>query len=402
MYKDIKDVLDEHYKHLKFDAKLYKQLKVFRVAWMQKSPEYIEFLGGKTLGVQPIRFSTRDDEMLFNDILGIDLAILKTELYKVDGINPAWKVSSNPVYLSIFYLMYKYYTTNNLSVKEQHDVITEQNLIFSYKVIGSLVAHYFGYNASEVIAKATLERLSNKFLIKKLDNWQELFVFRTNDFLPKGLHYDKLHVYTTDDAVRIVNDAQGRIRDIVKNIYEVMIQVIDTNDMTVSTTLLEETEDGVSTKAITERPDKYIVYIRSIYGIRSEFVNDDYIYLLQSIIPNIDKGVLTDTLIYMSEHVDIKIDSDEDFLNISIMKTISYINSKGINTDYNSRIVEILKHMKNYWTSSSVKDKEIRVTKDNISKIVVKATNKKTKWLVAITTVGVMLYIFLRALMKNR
>lgn len=413
MYKDIKDVMEKFYSHLNFDEKLYKALNGFRTTWMQKTPEYIEFLGGKTIGVQSIAFSTLDEEILFNDILNVDINELKTEVYKVKDINPSWEVSSNPVYASLLYIMHRYLKSD---YRKKEEVCIELNLILSYKVIGSLISHYYDYPTTEDIAKTVIELMSNQFSIKKEESWQALFTKRTSMFMPKrgikykqleitknGSQYERMMKFDTLGYIRVIGDAQGGIRSMIKNSYEIMLKVTKGElDRISSTSLIEEHEDGLTTKDITERPDKYILYIRGIYNNHVEFVNDDLIHLLTNVVPAVDEKILKKTLVYLSEEVEIKPNDKDDFLNISILRTINYINSKGINSDYNSHIMTILKYMKNYWSSSSVKEKDVIHIKSYLKKQVQKATKKKTNWVLAATSVGVLLYIFLRSIYRPR
>ena len=104
--KEASDLFGKLYKNISFDKKLYKQLYEFRIHWSHKGVEYSEFLGGNTLGVHPVRFSSRDDSMLMNDIYNVDVAVVYNNIIKLPDINKKWKVSTNPILQTLIYTVH--------------------------------------------------------------------------------------------------------------------------------------------------------------------------------------------------------------------------------------------------------------------------------------------------------
>lgn len=401
-FKDLKDVFEFYLKDIKVDAVLYDKIKRYRLAWAQKDSIYIEFLGGNLTGVHPIRFSTLDEDKFFIDILNIDQSNLKYDLHKLAGIDKSRNVTSNPMYLTLFYLIHRY---ASLYPKEKYavDAIKEVYYIFAYKVISSLISHYFSYNLDLATAKATYERLTNRFLIKKYGSWQKVFEHRAQDVLPpNGLHFKRAIDGTTDDGVRTIADMQGRIRENIKNIYVVLMEVIQSNEKIFSTTLIEEDEDGGTTKDVADRPDKYIMYIRGIVNKPNDFIVDDLVYLTHNLIKNLPVDKFVETLKYISEKLVIKPSSADDFIEISIDTTINYMTSKGITHDYANRILDVMMNMKGYWSSSSVKDSKVIHVKKYVSNIVSEATGLKTNWQIASISIAVLIYVFLRAVYSKK
>jgi len=397
-YNDIKEVLDKHFQGVKFDKELMNSIKTYRIGWMQKSPEYMQFLGGVLIGTVPIRFSTRDEDDLFADILNLDMTRVRSELYNVKGVNKKWNISSNPYYLTLGYMLHRFTTSTSIG-KYKEEALRETYLIYAYKIIGSLIAHYFKWDTPEAIAKATYEKLSNKYLIKKYSSWQELFEYRSKDILPTGLHHKRIVDYTTDDAMYIANDVQGRIRDTVKHIYTVMMRIVEDDGSIVSTSMIDDTGETSTTTAITDRPDKLITYLNGIVTKPNDFVNDDLIYLVTVILKNVKPDVLKTTLLHMSNEYYTKKHKTElapEIINYSI----NYLHGKNLHTDYHNRVMEVMKHLKGYWSASSVKDKTVLTIKNEIDKEVKLATGVKTNWVVVNTTICVILYTFLRSIAK--
>jgi len=403
MYKNIQAVFAKHAPNLKFDKKLYKELEEYRIGWATKSNEYIDFLGTNLLGMHQIRFSTVDENKLFVDILGIDKLELEADLHSIKEINPNWKTSSNVTYLTIIYLWHGFLNSKNIG-NDLTKAMQTLYYIFAYKVFGSLLSHYFKFNRNPAIAKATYERLSNRYIIKKVGSWQELFEYRAMDVTPpKGLHVNALKKLKTDDAILIANDLQGRLRDMLKSIYGVMVDVIESGDTGINTTSTTTTDvdgEGMS-KDIVDRPDKYIVYLYNIYKKPNDFINNDALILIESIVKNVDIDLLKKSLLYISEKYDAKQGSKDDIFSMIILNNISYLNTKKYSNDYLKDIVDILNTIKSYWSSSRVTSNDIGIVKKSINEIVKKSINKKTKWVVATTVISVILYIFLRSLIRK-
>ena len=399
MYKDIKDVFKIYLKDTKYNTELYLKLKDFRLGWTVKSNEYTEFLGGVLLGVHNVRFSSRDEEILFTEILNIDANNLKSDIYQVKDINPNWKVSSNHTYLTLLYLMHAFLTEGALSKSNLEDVMKELYYIFAYKTISSLISHSFKHNVKESIAKATYEKLSNKYIIRRVGSWQGVFEYRAEDVTPpKGLHIKALKKFTTDDAILIANDVQGRIRDMFKNIYGVMVTVLNEDASIDTTTLNKDNEEESTIKDITNRSDVYTTNINAIINKPNDFIKDDIITLVSSTLPNLDSDALRDALYYISKHYD---QSKDGYLIKIITNDIDYLNTNGYSTEYLNGIIDILYKLKGYWNSSRVTNKEIPTIKKEISKIVAKSIKFKTKWVITTVTTGVILYIFARSIIKK-
>lgn len=401
MDKDILDVFERYLPNLKYDKKLYIAIQKFRIGWMQKSDEYLEFLGGNLLGVQPIRFSTRDDGMFFTDILNLDLSTIKNDLHQLEGINPEWSVTSNPAYLTLGYLMHMFMTSKDIG-NFKDNAIREVYFIFAYKVMSSRISRYFPFSADKNLAMATYEKLSNRFLIKKLGSWQAVFEYRAEDIIDKkGLHHNNVLKYHTENATNMLMDIHGRINETVKNVYSVMIDVRDSGGSMTSTTQLEMGEDGEVIKDMTNRPDMYINYLYSIIGSRNDLIKDDLLNLITLILPNTKLEVLKDTLIAISDSDTNKAKGKDDIIDPIISISLKYLNNRQGNHDYVSDMLGTLTLLKNYWGGSKTTDPNIGKIKKYLDKLIVKTTKKKTKWVRSTTVLGVILYIFLRTIAKD-
>jgi hypothetical protein len=70
-------------------------------------------------------------------------------------------------------------------------------------------------------------------------------------------------------------------------------------------------------------------------------------------------------------------------------------------SDFRSNILTMLVNIKGYWSSSSVKDPDVKHIKKYLYNLSKKALDKKTKFLLVTNSIGILLYVFLRAVAKK-
>lgn len=386
--KTIKDVFKKHLPNLKCDKTLYKKIQRFRLAWSQKSDEYIGFLSSNLLGVHIVRFSANDDYMFLTDTLNIDMRSLKEDIISLPDVDKNWKIASNPVNMTIIYLMHLAIVSKDIgSYKDK--LLIELFYIFNYKIMSSLIFHSFKYPADENLAMATYERLSNKFILKKVESWQALFTYRTKDITDtKSIHYDRLKRLTTDDAVIVINSLYNKIKKTFYTMYSVLMDVKENQSKILTTTLNTVTEDGEGIKAITTRPDIYVVNIKKLASNKVDFIYETLIEFVLSIYPNVGKDRLLKSIDVILEY-----NKKDELLEDIVSKTISKISEDS--TIKLDDLLAITNLTKKYWSS---KNKEIKQTRETISKLIKSNRISTTKWIINLLTISVIVYTFLRAI----
>lgn len=213
-------LFESYCEHLAIDTKLAKRLAQYQAGFRTRNEDHIRFFGGKLLGVEVVRFLPRDRDAWFEEILQADDSELTGVVHDLPSIDPSFYVSSDAMNLSCAWLLHRL-QNSHLSAKEKTEAMVNVGLILSYKYLTSLLSNYFKYPADRATAEAAYASLSNKFLIKKYGSWYALLrAFAEHLIDPKGLWWDVI-VKMHDDkrVVDMVNDIQGRIRSIVKNIY---------------------------------------------------------------------------------------------------------------------------------------------------------------------------------------
>ena len=124
MKKQILEVFEEHLKHIVFDKTFFNNVMKFRLNWVHKSLEHMDFLGSNLLGVNKVVFSALDEEMFFLELLKVDYNDLKHDIHSLQDIDVNRKVSSNVMLLTLTYLMHGF-TGSKLLPKEKESAIKE-------------------------------------------------------------------------------------------------------------------------------------------------------------------------------------------------------------------------------------------------------------------------------------
>lgn len=410
MAKNIIEVFKDHAEHITADVKLIKNLRRYRIAWANKNIYHVEFLASNLIGVHPIRFTKEDEHEFFDRLLEIDEKQLYKDLIKLDEIYAERNVTSNVFYITCVYIMHLI-TVSKMSVKDKNQGLEEIYTIMAYKMFSSLSAHYFKFDLDIDIATIIYETISNRYLIKKVGSWNEVFRYRAKDVMiadkvkikENGLHYERLVTFTTLDATKIIMDLQGRLRSIMKELFAVFIKINEKNEKRLTTSKTVSDVDGNDMIANVENINKeYFDYINQIIFDKKDFIKDDIVYIVSDMFKNVQKKELYKTLEFISAEA-IKNHKTIHELVLAIMKAnVSYLHSAHISPPYDERIVNIVKHLKGFWSSSKVKDKNLLFAKSELKKLAKEATGKKTDWLLVSLAMSVSVYIFIRAVVKSK
>ena len=171
-------------------------------------------------------------------------------------------------------------------------------LILNYKFLTSLLAHYFKYPADPAIAEATYNALSYKFLLKQKGSWKAVLETRVTDILaPSGIHAQAIRDMNRDDkVVYFLNNTQGAIRDMLKNIYRVFIETHSSGTRigSSSSTVVFEGQERV--KDITDGEARYRSYINSIVTDKATFIRQEILEVVEDLMRSADPRLTKMTL----------------------------------------------------------------------------------------------------------
>jgi len=402
MYNDIKKFFNKNVNGIEPSIKLTKKLKNFRLSWSTKDDNYLDFLGSHLLGVYPIKFSKRDDGMLMNETLGMsDYEDLQKEIYRVKGVEKNFNIGSNIIYQTLLYIAHSYSISKSLNRDEREAGMIEVCLIIQYRMFTSLHTRYFSYYVPEHIASSVYNKLSNKFLIKRLGSWQDVFLHRTNMCLDKSVPINsRIKSYNTKDSLDALSNIQTNIREQIKVIYGMLIDVIENDDIIQQdkATFIGGENNTVQLKDSDINIYKIIGNMKSIATNSNDFIDRDTILIVISLYNKIKFDEFHSILKNVSDVDKVEVKEVEAIVEKVLLISYTYLSKINLNIEKRENIPKAITAVRYYFSSSKVNNEDIVEVKKEIKKLVLKHTKIKTKWLVSSYILAYIVYVFIRSL----
>jgi hypothetical protein len=404
MPETIKSIFDDECKKLKIDAQFAKEVHRYQVAFVNKNREHIEFFGGHTLGVQMVRFTSSDRSKWFDEVLETEEGPLSSRLSELEVIDYANRiVGSDTMNLSSIWLLHAIFHSKYLSDKLKHEAMIDVLLALQYKFFTSLLGHYFKFVADPGVAEATYASLSGRFLIKQYRNWYDLLRARAEEIIKPtkegGIHYETfVKMEDDEDSQYMLNDIQGRIRDIMKNIYAEFIVVHQQGTRIHSTSAVVEHDGAEILRDKTKNLSAYTRYVHSVVTDRNSFIREELVNVICSVMSTMPESLFRKTLEYMSDNYRHRQSKDiEDLLDKTLIHSFAYLADNRELVNKNTDLAEFLSRLRGVYTSSRSTDPELFHLRETAERIVGRATQNRNDSVIASIRTGVLLYVVLRA-----
>jgi len=401
----LKQVFDEVFRHVKFNRALAHQQYLFHTGFMNKNDEHLLFFSGKLTGVHFIRFTPKDFDVFYNDLLDVDLGNVKHAISMVEAIDPRWVIASDAFNLVTMYMVHRWLTTPALDDKSREQAATGAAIIFFYRSAAAMLNEWFRYPVDVALAEATYANLSNRFLIRKLDSWQDVMLYRATEIVKQESVHRKTYESFNDDyaVVQLVNDARGRMADIIKNIYAEMMKahkrgerLKTSSDMSVNLDgdeILKDKSHGLS---------DYSQYLFSIIHDEASFIKAELVDIVAKIMPTMQTRGFRACLEWMSEYCGHKqYDVIQDFIELTLIHSYHYFLTHEYMVINSRDISGLLGRLKNIYVSSRSTDVDLMKLREMGSQIVQHATGKTNEQSTAAIRTGLLLYLTLRTYTRH-
>lgn len=396
---NIKETFEASLPHLKIDTHLCNSLRKYVQNFMNKNKDHAGFFGGNLLGVHPARFLDSDRHRWFDEIIDADEETLKVQLHALPSIDPNFFISSNAMNLSCAYLTHAIFRSA-LSAKDKKEAIVNVLLILQFKFITSILQHYFRYPADKAVAEATYASLTQKFAIKEHGSWIGVLTNRCEDILaPTSIHYDVISRFDQDeDIVNMLNDVQGRIRSMVKNIYRVMLRVREegTKIGTTSNVVSHDGEEILRDKI--NGLGNYIHYLKSVVGDKNSFVREELLGVVGKILPSAQARYLRPALEFISAQYFKENHKDyERVFTLTLVHSYSYLSNNRSAVRSGTDLGDMLIKLRGAYTSSRSNDTDLLELRESVETLIRPSVDSRTASVLSSVRTGVLLYLVARA-----
>lgn len=398
---EINGVFDKYGEDLKFDRRLMKRVITYVSAFVNKNEDSINFFGDALIGVYPVKFTPEDKGIWFDDVLDLDDLSIRKELRSLEVINPSWNVSSDVTNHSYGWVAHKFLSSPHLNERDRREAAITVITMMQYKFLTSLMAHDFRYPADISVARATYQSLSKKFSLKVHGSWSALIRARSESIVSEdGIHYNTLQRYRSDlDIIRMINDIQGRMRELLKAIVDVFYRVRDSDARVVSTSATIDLE-GV--KHVMDKSvgwNRNLRYIHEVVHSRRDFVKEQLVDVISKAIHTVSLKHLEDALEFLSDNYgERKMDHLASFLDKTIVYSFNYLKSNDI--PFND-LPQVLMKLRSIFMSSRGNDPLLVEIKELGDKLIDDSVRSKNAAALASARTATMLYVVLRTMTEQ-
>lgn len=340
-----KELLDSLFSKYKFDTSLYKKIVRNNIEFITKNDEMKHLFGSRLIGCFYIKYTQYDKNIFYNNLFDLDYSVIESTLDKITSIPKNFKVARDDINLVTFYIAYRFLNNIELSKDKRIEYAKEILNYFNYRTLVLISSNYFIYPITEEKAVTLIEQLSNKYIIKKLKNWKEYCIYRSDEYL-KSKYLDLLINFNEKELPNGINDLFNRTKDTLKNIYKEFIDMNESSDIIKSNKNIisnTEGEDVIIDKIGTS--ESYIIKLENIITSKDLFIKKDYVNVTVSIIDSVSSKQLTDALNLIIEYMYIDRNSNNKVLTHLkevVVNCIEYLQQKNLYLGKHNNVISIV------------------------------------------------------------
>jgi len=343
----VKEALDELFDGVKFDASLYKKLLYNNIEFITRDQEHTQLFAGRNVGCYFIKYTMYDKNIFYETLFDLSYDDVVEGVNKISSEIRSYKVAGDDINLVCFYIAHRFLTNDSLSDKQKFEFAKEAFNYFSYRTLVLITSSYFVYPISEQKATTLTERLSNKYIIKIVRNWNEYCQYRSNEYLHSEKMMAIVKPLTDDEALpNAITDLYGRTKDAIKNIYNEFDLMMQDDDIIKSKGSIVTDLEG--NQGIADRIDTMTVYVNRVETLltdRGNLIRKDCIDVVANILPNLSQRNLEDGLSYIFDHA---VANREGYVRVVkhfkdiILNAIEYLQRNDIFVTKKTDIISIM------------------------------------------------------------
>ena len=341
-----KQVLDEFFKNISFDTALYKKLVYNNIEFITKNEDHKHLFGSKLIGCHHIKYTHYDKNIFYNNLFGIESDDVVAAINDIKTINKKFKTARDDINLVTFYMAHRFLTNDDLAKEKRIEYAKEVLNYFNYRTLVLISSNYFVYPISEEKAVSLSERLSNRYVIKRLKNWNEYCAYRSEEYLDSKF-LDLLVKFNKDDELpNAITDLLNRTKDTLKNIYGEFITMMENDEIIKSKSNVVNDVEGQ--EVILDKintPESYFTKIEAMTTDKNTFIRKDYLDVTIDIINSVSYRQLEETLSLCLEYSYTGRENHQKFNNFMkdiLVNSIEYLHRNNIYLNNNSNVLTVI------------------------------------------------------------
>ena len=405
MSMTLKPIYDRHFQDVKFDRGFCQRVDQFTNNFFVKNDDHAAFFGGVLLGVHPVRFLEVDRNIWFDEVLEIDDQALQADHIESEAINKDFNVLASSFNYIPAYVSHRLMNERSISKQTAHTTMVNTFAILHCRYLTSLLSHYFKYAADPDVASATYMQLTNRYDIRRYESWRALILARSKSLVePNSIFYKTLQNFGPDQMlIRVATDTQTRLRSTVLGITKLHMENSQSGVRTNTTSVLGMNADGET--ILKDRSSKYLSYKRYIANIipsKTDFIKDELVDVVTSVMSTVSKTNILEALNFMSSSFgDRKYKYLEEMTEELVQYTFDFLNENrdtfGKSTNLSTLIIQI----RSLLTASRASNATVIKLRKHADKLVSQSVRSKNATARAGVRTGILLYVILRTMTKE-
>jgi hypothetical protein len=396
----IRDIYAQECGHVRIDKLFFNKLCDMESGFVNKKQEHIEFFGGNTTGVQVVRFTTDDFDKLFNDLLEVDETVLEERVHQLPDINPQFLISSDIFNVTCVWLLHAISESHYLSEDLKVEAKLRVALYLNYRFLTSILFRFFKYPANPETAAATYAQLSYRYLLKAKGSWSAALKSRCEEIInPEGIHAQTISKLEDDyEVVKMLNDIQGRIKDMVKNIYSVFMKVHTQGTRIGSSSTMVESDGEMIMKDKDRSQVAYTRYVKSIISDKNSFYKQELFDVIAKVVNTAPEHAIKEMLDWISaNYTFVKDGSIEKSIDLVMEHAFMYLSEHRTLLRQKHDVTDMLVKMRGTYNSARATDEALLQIKQTVETLVRMAIRSKNDSVISSVRTAFCLYVLLRA-----
>ena len=297
----IVELMDRHMGDLVLTPAMAKQVHAFQVNFILKDDHSILF-GNVAIGLVNVFFRDQEEREFF-DIFDIDAKAIVKEYPKAPAIFKERLVTGDVLNLVLFYLIYRFNTDKTLPRKVIEQAKHDLAIIFFSRTLAALNSKGFRYLADENIALATVEAMSDRYIIKQLGSWRKYLDYRADHLLNKKSLFYKTFKDMRDDDMYLyaISASQGALRGTWILIYGTYIKTKEMGSSIDTTSLVSKIDPNGTIVDVTNSVTTIVDKMLSIVLTTDDFVDDEVAAMVSRFFTGLVQRRFKEALVRISE-----------------------------------------------------------------------------------------------------
>lgn len=342
----VKQALDELFEGVDFDTRLYNKLLINNTEYISRNQDHTRLFSGRNIGCYYIKYTMYDKNIFYNNVFNMEYDDVTDVVDKIKSIPNSFKIAKDDINLVCFYVAHRFLSNKELSDKQREEYAREALNYFSYRTLVLISSNYFVYPISEAKATSLTERLSGKYLIKQLKNWNEYCKYRSEEYLESK--FKKMIIAFRDDKElpNAISDLYSRTKDTLKNIYSEFMVMLEKDEITANRkSILTDAEGSDTIADRIENVSKYIGKVDAILTDKHSFIRNNHMAAVVDMLKGLSFDMLEESLVVMlnySTHSRENYNRVSKFLKDILINAVEYLQRNELTLSSKTDVVGII------------------------------------------------------------